>query len=222
MADEDVELFGLEGVGELLLRLPVGQVRQQVRDGEDRIGRVLADGHRHHRAVLFRHHAVQGERAREPLVLADAAVIVGLELRHAAVLVERALLEVDARGVAVRSDQAEALAQGLFALARDEDGLAPKHAKDGVAVKRAVLAFLKSCPGQGLAHELHGFAFGLAGRKEVDIAAGQLAHGGPVLGRGVGLEAGLGLDGESGLRLGCVVRLGHDASLPPWGNRKPS
>ena len=69
---------------------------KQVRDGKERVALVLADTHIHRAAVRADNNAVQCERDSHPLVLLDTAVIMSLEIREAALLKERVLLEIEA------------------------------------------------------------------------------------------------------------------------------
>lgn len=96
---------------------------QKVRDAEHRIVLGLADGHAHHFAVLLRDHAVQRQRPRDPLILLQPAVIVRVQIGQIAVLVERILLDVDARGVDVRAEYVHALLQQFAAQHKGEKGL---------------------------------------------------------------------------------------------------
>ena len=61
------------------------------------------------------HHAAQFERDSGPLVLFDAAVIVGLEKGHAAVLVQRHGADIHTRCIQMGGGQAHALLEALFA-----------------------------------------------------------------------------------------------------------
>ena len=78
------------------LILLLSEMGQQIIDVDDRIGFVLADDYIHRFAVLFDDHAVQCQRDRDPLVLADTTVVTRLEESEAAVLIERGLLDVHA------------------------------------------------------------------------------------------------------------------------------
>ena len=61
---------------------------QQVRDDQTGISLISTDVHRHVVAVLHGHHAVELQRDGDPLVLADAAVVMGLEIGQLALLIE--------------------------------------------------------------------------------------------------------------------------------------
>lgn len=74
---------------------------QQIGYAERRVGGVLADVHLHHLAVGGDHYAVQGQGQGCPLVVLDAAVVVGVQKREVVRLVQRVLLDVQARRVDV-------------------------------------------------------------------------------------------------------------------------
>ena len=97
VAHEDVQVLALHHLVGLLRHLLAGQVDQQVGDAEHRIVRVVAHLGVHHGAVFLRDHAVQRQRQRDPLVVLDAAVIMRIEQREPVRLVQRVLLEVEAR-----------------------------------------------------------------------------------------------------------------------------
>ena len=100
---------------------------EQVGHAEHRVARVLAHPHVHHRAVLLRHHAVQRQRQRHPLVRLDAAVVVRIEVRQAVCLGERVLLEVEARRVDVRAEDVHALGKRPRAEMRQDERLAMRE-----------------------------------------------------------------------------------------------
>ena len=83
-------------IGCLFLHLLSGKVDQKIAHAEYRITRLVSDTHFDHGAVLFRNDAVQSQRQCHPLVLLDTAVIMGLEIREAALLKEGMLLEIEA------------------------------------------------------------------------------------------------------------------------------
>ena len=72
----------------------VAQVGQQVVDGEHGVVRPVAHRDPHHLSVLQRHHAVELQGNGHPLVLSDAAVVVGLEEAQLVALVQGVLLQV--------------------------------------------------------------------------------------------------------------------------------
>ena len=147
-------------------------MRQQVSDGEHRIAGIFAQHDLDECAVLFDDHAVQGERPGQPLIFADAAVVVGLGLPDAHLFLKRALLEVKARGVGMGADEAHARSERLLALARHEDGLAPIGAEHEILCE----IFGKAGTLQRFNHEIHGFAFGFRMGEEIHVAGGQCVH----------------------------------------------
>ena len=73
------------------------------------------DLHGHGLAILEDDHAVQRKGGGHPLIFADAAVIVGLEICDIAIFIQRTGLEVQARRIYVRCDYTNALVKRLFA-----------------------------------------------------------------------------------------------------------
>ena len=132
-ADEDVQVFALDGVAESALALLLSKVRQEIGDDELRVALVLADVHGDGRAVALDDDTVEGQRDGGPLVLLDAAVVVGLEEREFLLLIERVRFEVEPRGVDVGRGDVQALGEGLFAEHRQDDALVPVDAVDAVA-----------------------------------------------------------------------------------------
>ena len=172
VAQDDVQLFAVKDFGQGLAVLLAGQMGQQVGDGEDGLAGFFTDGHADAFAVLQHHHAVQGQRTGQPLVLADAAVIMGLGLGHAGLFDQRTLLEVQTGAVGMGGDEMHALLQRDLALAGGEDGLAAQVAEHGVLFE--VLAE----PGflQAFLHIGHGLAFGLAIAEEIHVPLDQGVH----------------------------------------------
>ena len=192
MADDDVELLGLESVGHSLSALLFGQVRQQILNGEHRVGLVFADDHGPNLAVRERHHAMQRQGTGQPLIFVNAAVVVGLGLAHPHLFDERTLLEVQPGAVGVGADQMKALGQGATSSPDGEQGFAVQAGITAALVQAGAEARF----GQTSFHIGHGFPFGLAGRKKFHIAFGQGAHGLAVFGRGIRLPGRLGGIGE--------------------------
>ena len=172
VAEDDVQLFAVKDFGQGLAVLLAGQMGQQVGDGEDGLSGFFTDGHANALAVFQHHHAVKGQRTSQPLVLADAAVIVGLGLSHAGLLDQRTLLEVQTGAVGMGGDEVHALLQRDLALAGGKDGLAAQVAEHGVLFE--VLAE----PGflQAFLHIGHGLALGLAIAEEIHVPLDQSVH----------------------------------------------
>ena len=95
--------------------LLAAQVRQQVVDDKLRVGGIGADLDEDLAAVGADDLAVQLQRDRDPLVLADAAVVVGLEIGQLGVFIEGVGLEVQPRRVGMGRADVRALGQGLAA-----------------------------------------------------------------------------------------------------------
>ena len=108
-ADEDVQLFCLDALAELAVVLLGTQMGQQVGDAEHRVALILTHAHRNAGAVCTGEHAVDGQRHGAPLILADAAVVVGLEIAEMVGLVQRIRAQVQPGAVDVGNDQPEAL-----------------------------------------------------------------------------------------------------------------
>ena len=82
-------------------------MRKKIVDIEDGIILGVTDPDADRLPVPKNNGAVQGERDRRPLILADPAVIVGFEESHPALFVERNRLEVETRRVDMGGDDAD-------------------------------------------------------------------------------------------------------------------
>ena len=122
-AHDHVQGLALDDHAGLLVELGGGKVDEEVRDAHHGVVLVLADDHVHHGAVLLGHHAVEGQGQGDPLVLLDAAVVVGVQVDKLRVLVEGVLLQVHAGAVDVGAHDVEALFKGLLADDEQLDGL---------------------------------------------------------------------------------------------------
>ena len=108
-ADEHVQLLGLDALAELAVVLLGTQMGQQVGDAEHGVILVLTHCKGHAGAISTGEHAVDGQRHGAPLVLADAAVIVGLEVAEVVCFVQRVRAQVQTGAVDVGDHQTEAL-----------------------------------------------------------------------------------------------------------------
>ena len=97
---------------------------KQVGHAEHRVSRVVADVHLHHLAVGFGHDAVKRQRQRRPLVVLYAAVVVRVQKREIARLVQRVLLDVEARRVDVRAQDVHAFGHRRGAHVHEDNRLA--------------------------------------------------------------------------------------------------
>ena len=98
---------------------------QQVSHGELGVSRRLSNAHRHHGAVPAHHHSVEGQGNGGPLILLDPPIIVGFAVGHLLLLIQRILLQVQARGIDVGRPDHRPLVQALLADHRQQEGLAP-------------------------------------------------------------------------------------------------
>ena len=153
---------------------------EQVGDAEDGIIGVLADLHVHHAAVLLGDHAVQRQRDGDPLVVLDAAVVMGVHEGKLAGFVQRVLLDVQARAVDVRTKDVHAVGQRAGAQLYQDNGLVAHGSPHLVAGSKlaacgdgGVQAFVAG--GLGAADGCGGeLALGLVLGDEVDVAGGEL------------------------------------------------
>ena len=97
---------------------------QQVIDDELGILGLVADMDGHHRAVGKRHHAVELQGNGDPVVLADAAVVMGLEIGQLRVLIQGPGLQIQAGCVGVGGGNDGALGQRFSADDGQHDSLA--------------------------------------------------------------------------------------------------
>ena len=89
---------------------------------------------------------MQGERGRHPVVGLDAAIVVRVEVGHVAGLVQGVLLEVEARGVDVGTEDVQALLHGTGAQVDEHERFV---VTDGVdLVPRLELAALGDAGGE--------------------------------------------------------------------------
>ena len=75
-----LSFFRVEGFGELEIAVLVGEMRQQIGNGEHGFVFVFAEADADDFAVGFHDDAVNGQRTGKPLILAQAAVVVGFGL----------------------------------------------------------------------------------------------------------------------------------------------
>ena len=180
VADQDVERLAFNHFVGLLAHLLVRQVDEQVGNAEDGVVGILADLHVHHAAVLLGDHAVQRQRDGDPLVVFDAAVVMGVHEGKLAGFVQRVLLDVQARAVDVCAQDVHAVGQRADAQLHQDDGLVAHGRPHLVAGGKlaaggngGVQAFVTG--GFGAADGGGGeLALGLVLGDEVDVACGKL------------------------------------------------
>ena len=124
-AQQQVQRFSGDGLRQGLLVLSGPQVGQKVRDDQPGLPLLLADADGDLGPVLPDDHAVEGQGDGHPLVLADAAVVVGFEIGQLAVLIEGVGLQVQPGGIDVGRRQLDALREGLLPDVGQHNRLAP-------------------------------------------------------------------------------------------------
>ena len=153
---------------------------QQIVDDELGVLRLVTDMDGQHRAVGERHHAVQLQRDGDPLILADAAVVVGLEIGHLRLLIERPGLQIQAGRIRVGGGNVGALGQRLRADDRQHDALAPVIAVYLIAgfQRHTGLEFHKALFFGQFNAVLHAHALRLAVVQKILIRLAVVVHGG--------------------------------------------
>ena len=132
-AYENVEALAGDGLAQGLLGLLTAQVGQQVVDDKLGVRGLVTHMEFHSRAVCQRHHAVKLQGHRHPLILADAAVVMGLEIGHLRLFIEGAGLQVKAGSIGVGGGDVGPLGEGLAADNSQHDALAAVVAVDLIA-----------------------------------------------------------------------------------------
>ena len=113
---------------------------QQVGKHQHGVVFILADDHIRRRAVLFHQDAVDGHGLSHPLVLFDAAVIVGVQISLAVALIQGVLLHIHPGRVDVGAQDVHAVLQGLLAQLEQGQGLVHADGVDLVAGDHAAAA----------------------------------------------------------------------------------
>ena len=158
----------------------MAQVNQKIADAEHGIVLVLAHGDGHDGAVLLHDNAMQRQRNGDPLIVLDAAVIMRVQIRQTAVLIQRILLYVHARRIDVRAQNVDALFHGRLADDEEHDALAHPV---GIHLVAGLQRFsmgdfvfqIRVALRLGQLHDLgHAFALGLAVVKKRAIARAYL------------------------------------------------
>ena len=210
-AHQEVQPLGGNGGAQRLGGLILGQMGEQIVDVDHGIGGILTDADVDHGAVLLHHHAVEGQGDSHPLVLADTAVVVGLEEGHTAVLVEGGLLDVNAGYVHVGGHDADTVVDRLTTDAEQVQ----------VAAAVVVVVFPADLQGHtqgvgnialGFSHpdgDGHGLPLGLGGVQIGHVAGGVVVGGFDQSLVGLLVEVGL-LVTQLGLQLGRGDLVRHD------------
>ena len=103
ITNNKVEHLTLDDLGSGLSKLLSAQVDEKVGNAENRIGWVLTNAYVYDATVFKCKNAVNCQGNGDPLVLLDAAVVVGVKGGQLVALLKRVLLDVQARGVDVSS-----------------------------------------------------------------------------------------------------------------------
>ena len=157
-------------------------MNEQIGDCEDRLVLVFSQDDIDLCSVLLDDDAVDGQRDRDPLVLLDAAVIVRIEVAEPVALIERILLDVDARRIDVGAQNVHALFDRLLPDVVEHQRLAVVLGVDLIACfqLRAFRDAVGQIPVARLLRHLdgnaHAFAFGLAPVQTILIADAQVLH----------------------------------------------
>ena len=115
---------------------------------------------------------MERERGCDPLILANTAVVVSLEVSHTAVLVERALLEIYSGSVNVRRYYADAVCNTFASDGENEKVLAAVVVVELVAYRNLVSksVLLKALCREHLNRDLYSLALCLSGVKKALVA----------------------------------------------------
>ena len=140
-ADHRLELFPGDPFRQGLLHLVLGHVDQQIRNVEHRILFVHADVHLKGPAVFGVDDPHQGQGQTGPLVLLDAPVVMGAEIHHPVLFMDRVPLQVQPGRIDVGAHDLQSLMDRFPADHRQDAGLAllvPVHLVPGLQLARLI------------------------------------------------------------------------------------
>ncbi len=123
VADEHIKALAFNNLAALLGHLLVAQVRQKIGYAEHRVAGVVAHVHVHHSAVGLGDNAMERQRQGYPLVVLDAAVVMGVQEGEPVAFVHGVLLQVQTGAVDVRAQDVQARIQRLSADAGKDERL---------------------------------------------------------------------------------------------------
>jgi hypothetical protein len=155
-------------------------MNQKVRYKEYRIIFIFPYVHLYRSAVLLYDHSVKGKRNRHPLIFLYAAVIMGIQIGKASVLIKRLLLYIQSRGINMRSENVHSLAHGPLSDAEHGYGFIHAHAVHLISLFQAF-----ALPDQGVQitvslllcridNGVHAFPLCLALIQEIPVLTGKL------------------------------------------------
>ena len=109
IANNKIQHLALDDLGSSLSKLLSAQVDEKVGDAENRVSWILANAYVYDATVFKCKNAMNCQRNGDPLVLFDAAVVVGVKGSKLVALLKRVLLDVQARGVDVSTKNVQTL-----------------------------------------------------------------------------------------------------------------
>ena len=142
-ADYNIKLLALYDFICLALHLFAAEMGENVGDAELRLIRFFTDFNIDKTAVSLANSAMQRKRNCCPLIFFDSAVVVGFEISHAVLLVNRALFQIKARRVNVSGGNSYAVLNASFAFNAKNDCLASVCVINFVACVECAAEFVK-------------------------------------------------------------------------------
>ena len=124
-AQEHIQLLAKNPLCQGLLHLIRGQVDQQVGDHQNGVALVLTDGDGYLRAVLLADHAVNGKGHAGPLILFDAAIVMGFGKGDFGILIQGLGLQIQPGRIHMGSADIGALCQRFRTHNGNQEALAP-------------------------------------------------------------------------------------------------
>ncbi len=88
-------------------------MNQDIADTKYRVIFLFSDRNRNHASILFHNHAMQSKRKCHPLVFLDATVIMCIQKCHLRILIKGILLQIQAGGIDMGTQDIHALLHGL-------------------------------------------------------------------------------------------------------------
>ena len=130
-------------------------------------------------AVLFHNDAVKSQRDGDPLVLFDAAVIMGVQIGDILILIQRILLHIDSGAVDMRAKKVHARLHGLLSDLVHHQTFIHIHRINLVSGLHApalfdqVIQFAVTCLFNQVHQRIHALALSLAVIQEIHIFPGK-------------------------------------------------
>ena len=111
--DDHIEHLSLHNCGSGFLHLLLREMDEEVRDEKDRIVFVLADPDNDRLTALLDDHAMDRQRQCDIVIFLDPAVIMGVEIGDAGVLIQRILLHIKSGRIDMRAENVQAVLKRL-------------------------------------------------------------------------------------------------------------